>query len=229
MPAEAPGRQSNPMPAENPDCDTSLGPAEAPDRETFPLFPAPLPSFSATNTPGAMPWWRGPKDDLNGNYSLIELRSFPDHRTKEETNEFGITKPNRKLLTYTDNTFIVTTTELDFDNKHNDATSVTYLATALISGVLHQIRALADQRQLRLYGLEGLLKLRLAHPLAYLGVHGYQDEKARFDAAYLMVYMASDLDEEETKDLVQEACARSLVFQTLAQTVAMTVDCKADY
>lgn len=229
MPADNPGRESVPAPSDARDDASNPMPDKNPGRETFPLFPAPLPSFSVTNTPGEMPWWRGHEDDLEGRFSLIELRSFPDHRTKEETNEFGLKKPNRKILTYTDNTFIETTAELDFDNKHNDATSVTYLATALISGVLHQIRALADKRQLRLYGLEGLLKLRLAHPLAYLGVRGYQDEKARFDAAYLMVYMASDLDEEESKALVQEACAQSLVFQTLAQSVAMTVDCKADY
>lgn len=125
----------------------------------------------------------------------------------------GILKEEKAVKVYTDKDSLNIEEEVSFDIEGSCHTSINYLTTALLSGILKSIVRVFRRKDCFLYDLEGKVRITLSNPLTILGVKGYE-EPPFLSNCQITIYGYSDLEEQEFLLLCKEGLENSLIYNS---------------
>jgi hypothetical protein len=112
---------------------------------------------------------------------------------------------------------------LTFDESYSGISALEMFAGAFAADVMNGLRLRAGKRRVEIRQLEGMVKVWLVNPLAFLEVVGEEGD-ASIETLRLQIYVSTLEEEAVVKQLLEETLARSPLYLTLAKCAQVQVD-----
>jgi hypothetical protein len=112
---------------------------------------------------------------------------------------------------------------LTFDESYSGISALEIFAGAFAADVINGLRLRARKRRIEIRQLEGVVKVWLVNPLAFLEVVGEEGD-ASIESLRLQLYVSTLEQETAVRELLDETLARSPLYLTVAKCAKVQVD-----
>lgn len=140
----------------------------------------------------------------------------------------AISKDLRTIKIHTDQISYAVKQEMSFDIKNSLLTSTDHFIGGIASGLLWNIIEADNQSNRILAEIEGKFIFQLQNPLVYIHVRGYKGVP-RISNAQITFYCVSFTSESAVKQLVNDALAHSLIYNTVKDCINFRWQTKVVY
>lgn len=141
-------------------------------------------------------------NDLYSDHYLVDYRGLVDNQN------------HIKILS--NKTVLSVENIINFDIDSTINSSIDLFAGSLLSDTLLSILKYASKEDIFLDDLEGKIEIKIASPLAFLLVHGYEDTITKIDKITITFFMFTSLEtDEQFERFIESALNQSILYNTL--------------
>ena len=127
-----------------------------------------------------------------------------------------------KIKLFTPNDEIIISSQINFDIKSTEKSSLDYFASSLLGGVLAGIYEFGKFKKIAILEMEGKIKFEISNSLTLLNVIGY-DDSPKIELCEIKIYISSDMSDDEFSKFTNEALKRNLIYQNLQNSLNLDI------
>ena len=128
-----------------------------------------------------------------------------------------------KIKLFTPNDEIIISSQINFDIKSTEKSSLDYFASSLLGGVLAGIYEFGKFKKIAILEMEGKIKFEISNSLTLLNVIGY-DDSPKIELCEIKIYISSDMSDDEFSKFTNEALKRNLIYQNFHDSLNLKIE-----
>jgi uncharacterized OsmC-like protein len=156
--------------------------------------------------------------------NLAEPKPVPVHGL--QSFDLGVRVVSRDLRTlkvFTGRNAFEMDSQASFDSTHVTVSAAEYFLGSLSGSMALSILEQARREHLDIEDIEVKLRGSIEHPLALLGVRGYEQQRPALARLEIDFFLYADVDEDVLEEFCLRALERSLVYNSVKESLAITI------